>query len=102
MAIGSAQGGGVSTGSGLRRALLGAAATVTVAIVLVAVAALVFSGVTLAGDSTALARVTVQPLGGTIEHVQAFGPDGQRVPLATDGGRLTPLKRLTPGEPVSV
>jgi len=59
MAIGSAQGGGVSTGSGLRRALLGAAATVTVAIVLVAVAALVFSGVTLAGDSTALARVTV-------------------------------------------
>jgi len=102
MAIGSAQGGGVSTGSGLRRALLGAAATVTVAIVLVAVAALVFSGVTLAGDSTALARVTVQPLGGTIEHVQAFGPDGQRVALAIDGGRLTPLKRLTPGEPVSV
>jgi hypothetical protein len=67
-----------------------------------AVAALAWSGVTLASDSTALARVTVQPLGGTIEHVQAFGPGGQRLALAIDGGRLTPLKRLTPGEQVSV
>jgi hypothetical protein len=74
----------------------------TVLIVALAVAALAWSGVTLAGDPTALARVTVQPLGGTIEHVQAFGPRGQRVPLAVDGGRLTPLKRLTPGERVSV
>ena len=44
----------------------------------------------------------MQPLGGTIEHVEAFGPDGQRVPLAVQGGRLTPLKQLTPGEQVSV
>jgi len=73
-----------------------------VVIVALAVAALAWSGVTLAGDSTALARVTVQPLGGTIERLQAFGPGGQRVPLAVDGGRLTPLKQLTPGERVSV
>jgi hypothetical protein len=71
-------------------------------VVLLAVAALVWSGVTLAGDSTALARVAVQPLGGTIERVQAFGSGGKRVPLADDGGRLTPLKQLTPGELVSV
>jgi L,D-transpeptidase catalytic domain len=77
-------------------------AAIVLIVVLLAVAALVWSGVTLAGDSTALARVTVQPLGGTIEHVQAFGPGGQPLALAIDGGRLTPLKRLTPGEQVSV
>src|ERR1700685_1528311 len=92
----------VSRGRGRKRALLGVAGTIALILVLLAVAALVWSGVTLAGDSTALARVTVQPLGGTIEHVQAFGPDGQRVPLAVDDGRLTPLKQLTPGELVAV
>jgi hypothetical protein len=69
---------------------------------LLAVAVLALSGVTLASDSTALARVSVQPLGGTVERVRAYGPNGQRVPLAIDGGRLTPLKRLTPGEQVTV
>ncbi len=57
---------------------------------------------TLAGDSSALARVSVQALGGKIERVQAFTADGRSVPLAINGGRLTPLKRLTPGEQVSV
>jgi hypothetical protein len=92
----------VSAGSGRKRALLGLATGVVVVIAVLAVAALAWSGVTLAGDSTALARVTVQPLGGTIERIQAFGPGGQRLPLAVDGGRLTPLKQLTPGERVSV
>ncbi len=71
-----------------------------IAAVLLAVFA--WSGVTLTGDSTALARVAVQPLGGTIERVQAFGPGGHEVPLAVEGGRLTPLERLTPGEQISV
>ena len=75
---------------------------VIVAIVTVVVAALALSGVSLASDPIALARVSVQPLGGTIEHVEAFGAHGQRVPLAVRGGRLTPLKRLTPGEQVTV
>jgi L,D-transpeptidase catalytic domain len=92
----------VSAGHGRKRALLGAALVIVVIVVLVVVAVLAFSGVTLASDSTALARVTLQPLGGSIEHVQAFGPDGRSVPIAVSGGRLTPLKRLTPGEQVSV
>jgi peptidoglycan hydrolase-like protein with peptidoglycan-binding domain len=75
---------------------------VIVVIVGLVVAVLVESGTTLASDPTALARVTVAPLGGTIERVQASGPDGRRVALAVDGGRLTPLTRLTPGEQVSV
>jgi peptidoglycan hydrolase-like protein with peptidoglycan-binding domain len=88
--------------SGRKRFLLGVGIVVVVIVVAVVVAVLVWSGVTLASDPTALARVSVQPLGGTIEHVQAYGPDGQIVPLAIHAGRLTPLKKLTPGEQVSV
>jgi peptidoglycan hydrolase-like protein with peptidoglycan-binding domain len=92
----------VSEGSARKRALLGVAISLFVVIAAVIAAALAWSGVTLASDSTALARVSVQPLGGTIQHVEAFGPDGQRVPLAIHDGRLTPLERLKPGELVSV
>jgi hypothetical protein len=88
--------------SGRVRVLVGVATFVIVVIVALLVAVLAWSGVTLASDPTALARVSVQPLGGTIERVQAFGPGGQRVPLAIHGGRLTPLMLLTPGEQVSV
>ncbi len=78
------------------------ATALAIVIAALAVAVFAWSGVTLASDSTALARVTVQPLGGTIEHVEAFGPGGQSLPVAVDGGRLTPLRQLTPGERVSV
>ncbi len=89
-------------GRGRKRALLGVALAVTVAIAVVVAAALAWSGVTLANDSTALARVSVQPLGGTIEHVRAYGPDGRPLPIAIHDGRLTPLERLRPGEQVTV
>ena len=98
----STRGGAGSARSGRKRFLLGLAIGVAVLIAALVVAALAWSGVTLAGDSTALARVTVQPLGGTIEHIEAFGPGGQRLPIAVDDGRLTPRKQLTPGERVSV
>ena len=98
----STRGGADSAGSGRKRFLLGLATGVVVLIAALVVAAVVWSGVTLAGDSTALARVTVQPLGGTIEHIEAFGPGGQRLPIAVDDGRLIPRKQLTPGERVSV
>src|ERR1700677_3104310 len=84
------------------RALFGIGAVVAIVIVAAVVAVLGWSGVTLASDSTALAKVAVEPFGGKIEHVQAFGPDGLRIPIAIHGGRLTPQKRLTPGERVSV
>jgi hypothetical protein len=78
--------------------LAGALAVVAVAVAVV----LVFSGVTLAGDSAALAHVSVQPFGGSIEHVHAFGPGGRAIPIAVAGGHLTPLQRLKPGEQVSI
>jgi hypothetical protein len=89
-------------GSYRKRVLLGMAIAILVVVVVLVVAALAWSGVTLASDSTALARVSVQPLGGTIQHVEAFGPSGQRIAMSVDGGLLTPLERLTPGELVSV
>ena len=78
----------VSTGPGRKRFLLGLALTIIVIVVLV-VAALALSSVSLASDSTALALVT-GPLGGTIEHVHAYGQNGQPVPLSVEHGRLTP------------
>ncbi len=85
-----------------KRVLLGMGIVVILAVAVLLVAVFALSGVSLAGDPTALARVSVQPLGGTIEHVQAFGADGRPVPLAVQGGRLTPLRRLTPGEQVTI
>jgi L,D-transpeptidase catalytic domain len=75
---------------------------VLVALVGLGAAVVFWSGFTLAPDATALARVELQPLGGKLERVRAFGPDGQRIPLAVRDGRLTPRTRLTPGEAVSV
>jgi peptidoglycan hydrolase-like protein with peptidoglycan-binding domain len=85
-----------------RRALWGLAAFVMVALLGLVAAVLAWSGVTLAADATALARVEAQPFGGTLERVRAFGPNGRRIPLSVRGGRLTPRTRLTPGELVSV
>ena len=85
-----------------RRVLWGLVTCLVVALAALAAGALFWSGITLGGDATALARVDVQPFGGKLEQVRAFGPGGQRIPLAVSGGRLTPRTLLTPGEQVSV
>jgi len=102
MAIDSAYRGSAFSEHGLRRVLIGVAASALVVLVALVAAVLLLSGATLAGDATALARVSVGPLGGKIERVQAFGPGGRPLALAIERGRLTPLRRLTPGEQVSV
>jgi peptidoglycan hydrolase-like protein with peptidoglycan-binding domain len=102
MAMESARGGVVPYGHALKRGLLGVGVVVLIALVALVVAALTMSGASLASDSTALARVSLQPLGGSIEHVEAFGPGGKRLPLSVHEDRLTPLTQLAPGEQVSV
>jgi hypothetical protein len=102
MATQSAHGGAVPIAHGWRRALLGVGAALLVVLIALAVAAFALSGASLASDATALARVSVQPLGGSIEHIAAFGPGGRSIPIAVHDGRLTPLRKLTPGESVSV
>ncbi len=85
-----------------RRALWGFGAVVALALFGLVAGALEWSGATLTADATALARVDVQPFGGTLERARAVGPDGRRIPLVVRGGRLTPRALLTPGERVSV
>ncbi|MFI4990745.1 MAG: L,D-transpeptidase family protein [Solirubrobacterales bacterium] len=87
---------------GRKRVLIGLLAGVMSVLVALAAVVLVWSGVSLTSDATALAHVSVQPFGGSIEHVEALGPGGRRIPIAAEGGRLTPLRRLKPGEQVSV
>jgi len=67
-----------------------------------AAAVLWWSGATLRVDAVALARVTLQPLGGSLVSARAFGPGGARIPLAVSGGRLAPQAPLAPGEQVTV
>jgi len=85
-----------------RRVLWGFVTVLVLAVVALAAGVLVWSGITLAADTTALARVDVQPFGGKLERVRAFGPGGRRIPLAVQGGRLTPRTLLSPGETISV
>ena len=75
-----------------------------VAVVLLGLAAAVWawSGARLAADARALARVEVQPFGGTLVRARAFGPDGHTIPLSVRGRRLTPRVQLLPGERVSL
>jgi len=87
---------------GRRRVLLGLVAVLVIALLGLFAGVLLWSGITLSDDATALARVEVQPFGGTLQRVSAFGPGGRRIPLAVRDGRLTPQTLLTPGETVSV
>jgi peptidoglycan hydrolase-like protein with peptidoglycan-binding domain len=75
---------------------------VLVGLLALVAAVFVWSNVSLAGDSTALAHVKVEPFGGTLERVRATGPDGQSIPLVVRDGHLTPRTLLSPGEQVSV
>ena len=61
-----------------------------------------WSGASLTTDPTALARVQLSSLAGTLQSAQAFGPGGRQIPLTVTGDRLTPLTTLAPGERVTV
>jgi len=60
------------------------------------------SGVSLSADRSALARVSLEPLAGSLVSVRATAADGTSVPLAVRGGVLTPTTPVTPGEPLTV
>lgn len=77
-------------------------AALLLALAAFAAAVFVWSGASLVTDPAALARVEVQPFGGTLERAKAFGPDGRAIPLAVKNGRLTPRVLLRPGERISV
>jgi hypothetical protein len=84
------------------RSILFVLALLGVAGIAVAAGIVWWSGATLAGDRAALARIEVQPLGGSLVSAKAFGPGGARIPLVVRGSRLTPKALLRPGERVTV
>src|SRR5437763_13334989 len=84
------------------RGLLAVLAVVAAAALALAAGVVWWSGATLAQDSVALARVELQPLAGSLESAKAFRPDGTRIPISADGGRLVPRTLLAPGRTVSV
>jgi hypothetical protein len=84
------------------RAALIAGAAVVIVLVCFGVAAFAMSGSSLGSDTSALAKVETDAFGGTIERVEATGPDGKSIPIAVHGSRLIPKQQLKPGEAVSV
>ena len=76
-----------------------------VAVLLVAAAAVAvwaFSGVRLVADASSLGRVELETFAGSLASVQARGSDGRSIPLAVSHGRLTPRRRVAPGERIAL
>ena len=63
-------------------------------------AAFGLSGAKIDHDSSALAKVETEAFGGEIESVEATDPHGKEIPIAVQGGKLVPEKKLHPGEKV--
>ncbi len=82
--------------------MLGLGGLLALAAAGVIVSAFVWSGVTLAADPSALARIAVEPFAGHLAQAVVVDGDGRAVPLAVEGNRLTPAGRLDPGELVAV
>jgi peptidoglycan hydrolase-like protein with peptidoglycan-binding domain len=78
--------------------LLIAAAVVVVVVVAVAV----LSTVSLSSGGAALANVEARPLAGTVTSVRAWRAGGRAVPVIYTNGEVTPLRKLRPGEAVTV
>jgi hypothetical protein len=71
-------------------------------VIAVAVAVALWSGASLKTDSSALARIELQPFAGKLVSATASAADGRAVALERDGRRLTPTTLLTPGDTVTV
>jgi peptidoglycan hydrolase-like protein with peptidoglycan-binding domain len=89
-------------GRGARRSIWVFAVVLAAGVLGLAAAVVWWSGAALVGDAVALARVEVQPLGGSLVSAHAFGPGGAPIPLSVQGGRLLPRRLLSPGESVTV
>jgi len=60
------------------------------------------SGATLASDGSALGRVDLQPFAGRLVSVHARTADGRVIPLAVSDGRITPRRKVAPGERITL
>jgi peptidoglycan hydrolase-like protein with peptidoglycan-binding domain len=84
-----------------KRLLVGAAVLVPVLLIGgFLAAAFALSGASLGHDSSALASVETETFGGEIDSVKATDPSGKEIPIAVQGDKLVPEKKLHPGEKV--
>jgi peptidoglycan hydrolase-like protein with peptidoglycan-binding domain len=60
------------------------------------------SGVRLVADTSALGRLDLQAFAGSLAGVRARAADGSVIPLVVSHGRLTPRRRIAPGQQVSI
>ena len=84
------------------RALLAVAGLVVLAAVLLGAGIVWWSGATLATDASALARVQLQPLAGSLVSTRVTGPAGRAVPATIAHGRIVPRVRVEPGASLTV
>ncbi len=81
--------------------MLGSLTTLIVAVgALLAVANL--SGATLRPSSSALARLELPALAGSLERAAAYAPNGAPIRLSDHGGLLVPQSKIAPGERVTL
>ena len=75
-----------------------------VVLVPVATAAVVwaFSGARLVSDRSALGRVELQPFAGRLVSVRARAANGRVIPLTVSHGRITPRRKIAPGERITL
>ena len=78
------------------RGVLIALAVVVLGAAAFAAAVVVYSGASLASDPSALARVRLQTFAGSVASVRSS------VPLEVQDGRLTPRRKVHPGQTVSI
>ena len=84
------------------RVFLALLALAVVVVIALAAGVVWWSGATLAGDPSELARLELQPLAGSLVSATASGPAGAKIPVAVVHGRLVPKAVVDPGVRVRV
>ena len=84
------------------RLFLGLVTLAVVAVGALAAFVLLVPAAKLDSDPQMLARLKLAPAGVSLESVHVSAPDGSPIKAAVRGGRVVPLEKLLPGEPLSV
>ncbi len=84
------------------RGVLLVAFVLVCAVAVVGAGVIWWSGVRLSADQSSLARLELQPLAGSVSSLAAYGPSGQRIPIARSNGRLTPRVLVPSGSSIRV
>ncbi|MGD9696804.1 MAG: L,D-transpeptidase family protein [Thermoleophilia bacterium] len=82
--------------------ILGGVAAAVLVVAGIAAYVATHAGASLRADDAALAAVDVDAFGGHVERVTARAADGREIAMREEGGRLTPVDRVRPGERIEL